>query len=115
MRHVRMLGLCLIAVFAVAAIAVTSASALPEWGQCYKKGAGGKYTDVNCQHKSSTKSPGEYEWRKATEVSKSAKQFRGHNVGSGGVLTADIRICNSGTHELQKVSRQSVRRRRRRR
>jgi N-acetylneuraminic acid mutarotase len=41
-----MLGLCLVAAVAVAAIATTSASALPEWGQCFKKGAGGKFEDV---------------------------------------------------------------------
>ena len=81
MRHVRMLGLCLVAVFAVAAIAASSASALPEWGQCEAK-AGGKYSDRNCQTKAK-KGKGEYEWRKATEVGKSEKQFRGHNVGSG--------------------------------
>ncbi len=103
MRHVRMLGLCLVAVFAVAAVAATSASALPEFGQCYAK-AGGKYSDRNCQTKAK-KGKGEYEWRKATEVGKSEKQFRGHNVGSGGVLTADIRICNAGTYILLKVSR----------
>jgi hypothetical protein len=92
-RHVRMLGLCLAAVFAVAAIAATSASALPEWGQCFKKGAGGKYTDSNCTKKASSKSPGEFEWRKSTEVSAANKKFEGHNVGSGGVLTTEFALC----------------------
>ena len=105
MRHVRMLGLCLVAVFAVAAIAATSASALPEWGQCYLKGAGGKYTDSNCQHKSSKKSPGEYEWRKSTEVKPEQKKFSGANVGSGGVLTTEFNQCIGGTHEFQRVPR----------
>ena len=50
MRHVRMLGLCLVAVFAVAAVAATSASALPEWGSA-KQRAGGKYSDSNCTKK----------------------------------------------------------------
>ena len=104
MRYVRMLGLCLVAVCAVAAYVVSSASAKgPEFGQCYAK-AGGKYSDRNCQTKAK-KGKGAYEWRKAKEVSNSEKQFRGHNVGSGGVLTADIRICNAGTYELLKVSR----------
>ena len=46
-----MLGLCLVAVFAVAAVAATSASALPEWGKCDAK-AGGKYTERQLHGKS---------------------------------------------------------------
>ena len=109
MRHVRMLGLCLVAVFAVAAIAATSASALPEWGQCYLKGAGGKYTDSNCQHKSSKKSPGEYEWRKNPEVPQAEKEFEGENAGSGGVLAARFFFCNNAETELPefRVTRQT--------
>jgi hypothetical protein len=60
MRHVRMLGLCLVAVFAMAAVATTSASAL-EWGQCYHFGPiGGKYTDSNCTKKAKKNTAGEY-------------------------------------------------------
>ncbi len=92
MRHVRMLGLGLVAVFAMAAIAATSASALPEWGQCYAK-AGGKYADKNCQTKAK-KGAGAYEWRKSTEVPVEDKKFEGHNVGSGGVLTTEFRLCS---------------------
>jgi hypothetical protein len=86
-----MVGLALVAVFTMAAVAATSASALPEWGQCFLKGAGGKYTDANCQKKSTLKKPGTFEWRKGTEVVK--KHFTGNNVGSGGVLTADVEEC----------------------
>jgi hypothetical protein len=95
-----MLGLCLIAVLAVAAIASTSASALPEWGQCFKKGAGGKYTDSNCTKKATLKSPGEFEFRKGTEIAH--KHFEGGNVGSGGVLTATYHLCSASTFEGRK-------------
>lgn len=81
MRHVRMLGLCVIAVFAVSAIAAATASAaLPEWGQCYKKGTikiwenreiikyEGKYSNPGCTEPVAKgehgKYEGEYEWRK---------------------------------------------------
>ena len=72
MRHVRMLGVCLVAVCGIAALVSASASAkLPEWGKCVKtpvevKGkvkAKGKYADANCTEKTG----GEYEFLKGTE------------------------------------------------
>jgi hypothetical protein len=102
-RHVRMLGLCLVAVLAVGAYAVSSASAL-EWGKCENVGSGGNYTGPNCTkaEKAKPKGSGSYEWRKASEVAakrvaegKSANvPFSGENVGSGGVLTTIYRECN---------------------
>jgi hypothetical protein len=91
-----MLGLCLVAVFAIAA---TSASAAkPEWGQCYAK-TGGKYADSNCQAKASHGS-GAYEWRKGTEVANT--QFRGE--GGTGILNSDIRECESPkTHNQERT------------
>jgi hypothetical protein len=91
MRHLRMVGLCLVAAFAIAAVAATSASALPEWGQCFKKGPGSKYTDSNCTKKSSLKTPGEFEWRKGTEIAPSEKHFAG--AGGVGILSGEYRIC----------------------
>ena len=92
MRHVRMLGLCLVAIFAVAAVMAASASAGgPEWGQCYEK-AGGKYADSNCQTKAK-KGTGTYEWRKASQVTTSRK-FSGY--GGAGILNNVIRVCESG-------------------
>jgi hypothetical protein len=90
-RHLRMVGLCLVAVFAMAAVVATSASALPEFGQCFKKGPGSKYTDSNCTKKSTLKTPGEFEWRKATEVAN--KTFVG--TGGAGVLETNIYACES--------------------
>jgi hypothetical protein len=93
MRHLRMIGLCLVAVFAIASVAATSASALPEWGQCYVQAKHeGKYTDKNCTVKAkkvSEKFTGEFEWRKSTEVK--SKGFNGE--GGTGILTTTFIIC----------------------
>ena len=50
MKRMRIVGLCLVAAFALSAIGAGSASALPEIGRCVAK-AGGKYTDGNCTKK----------------------------------------------------------------
>jgi hypothetical protein len=50
MRRIRVVGLCLVAVFALGAFTAGSASALPEIGRCVAK-AGGKYTNANCTTK----------------------------------------------------------------
>jgi len=50
MKRMRIMGLCLVAAFALSAFAVSSASALPEVGRCVPK-ALGKYTDANCNVK----------------------------------------------------------------
>ena len=80
MRHVRMLGLCLVAALAVCAYAVSSASALPEWGKCEAK-AGGKYKDRNCTEKA----------KKGASLK--PVKFSGSNVGSGGVLVTSLHGC----------------------
>jgi hypothetical protein len=107
-RHVRMLGLCLVAALALGAYAVSSASAL-EWGKCELAGPGHNYTGPNCtkSEKAKPKGTGEYEWRKASEVAakrvaegKSANvPFEGESVGSGGVLYAEWAVCRSKVGE----------------
>ena len=96
-----MLGLCLAAVFAVAAFSASSAFASgPEWGKCEKVSPGaGKYS-ANCTTKVKG---GEYNWVKG----KSLKPipFGGHSVGSGGVLTSTANICEGGEDNLQRVPR----------
>jgi hypothetical protein len=110
-RHVRMLGLCLVAVLALGAYAVSSASALPEWGKCVAK-TGGKYTNSGCTTKGKG---GSFEWLKASQVS--AKRvsegklanipFTGKSVGGGGVLTANARECyNEEPEEAVQTTRQ---------
>ena len=101
MRHVRMLGLCLVAVLAVCAYAVSSASALPEFGKCEAK-TGGKYKDPNCTEKAK-KGGGAYEWKKGKTLK--PVKFSGHNVGSGGVLVSGIRSCVSPSGTYGRVTR----------
>jgi hypothetical protein len=93
-RHVRMLGMCLVAVFTMAAVAATSASALPEFGKCEAKVAG-KYSDGNCQVPSKVVkkvSNGTHEWVKATSLPN--KSFRG--AGEAGLLNVIARFCEGG-------------------
>jgi hypothetical protein len=93
MRHLRMVGVCLVAVFAMTAIAATSASALPEFGQCYVQAKHeGKYANAGCTVKAkkvSEKFTGGFEWRKQSEVAK--KGFTG--AGGAGILNGVYVIC----------------------
>ncbi len=97
MRHVRMLGLCLVAVLAIAAVVTSSASALPEWGKCEAQ-AGGKYSDSNCQVKA-TKGTGTFEFHKGKTLKN--VPFSGTNVGSGGVLTTELAGCEGADEGLR--------------
>jgi hypothetical protein len=96
-RHVRMLGLCLVAALAVCAYAVSSASALPEWGKCENVGSGGNYKNSNCTEKAKPKGSGSYEWKKGSELA--PVPFTGQNVGSGGVLYSEFAECLGETYE----------------
>ena len=65
MRHLRIIGLCLAAVFAIAAVTASTASAKkPEWGKCVAQ-AGGKYLDGACQTKGKG---GCFEWKKGATL-----------------------------------------------
>jgi len=62
MKRIRIIGLCLVAVFAMSAVAVASASAeAPEIGRCKKVTVKktGKYSSATC---TALKASGEYEW-----------------------------------------------------
>ncbi len=66
MRHFKIMGLCLVAVFALAAVAASSASATgPEWGRCLAQ-KHGNYTEGNCQTVATKHGvpdhKGSYEW-----------------------------------------------------
>jgi hypothetical protein len=112
-RHVRMLGLCLVAALALGAYAVSSASAL-EWGKCELAAPGHNYTGPNCSksEKAKPKGTGEYEWRKASEVAekrvaegKSANvPFEGGSEGSGGLLYAEIAFCTADPHTMTRAA-----------
>jgi hypothetical protein len=72
-RHVRTLGVCLAAIFALSALIATTASAgLPEWGGC-EYSARGKYTDNACTHKAEHKGEGNYEWFTGAEFGRVAR------------------------------------------
>jgi len=94
-----MLGLCLVAAFAVAAYVATSASALPEFGQCTAK-EGGKYTNAGCTAKASLKHPGSFEWKKASEIEATKRHFVG--AGTAGVLDGIYSICEPGEARAEK-------------
>lgn len=88
-----MVGLCLVAVFALAAVTAASASAVtPEWGKCEAQ-VGGKYTDGNCQTKAKGKGAGSFEWHKGATLPNIP--FTGESVGNGGVLTQQNIYCGS--------------------
>jgi hypothetical protein len=102
-RHVRMLGLCLVTALAVGAYMTSSALAGPQWVKCEKVGPGHNYTGPNCTkaEKAKPKGTGEYELYKAPEVEEKRVAegktkyipFAGGNVGSGGVLSTRLRAC----------------------
>lgn len=86
MRQVRFIGLCLAAIFVIAAFGASSAFAGgPEFGKCEAK-AGGKYKDANCQTKGK---PGAFEWVKETALPN--KAF--HGEGGAGILNVVARFC----------------------
>ncbi len=88
MRHLRIIGLCVAAVFAIAAVTASTASAKkPEWGKCVAQ-AGGKYLDGGCQTKGKG---GSFEWKKGATLPN--VPFTGKNEGSGGVLYTGLNIC----------------------
>jgi hypothetical protein len=85
-RHLRMLAVAVGTAVALGAVAATGASALPEFGQCYHKGAkGGKYTKANCVAKAKKNAAGEYlgeyEWKKVSEIAVEKRFF----TAKGGV------------------------------
>lgn len=102
MRHVRMLGLCLVAAMAVAALGASSAFAGAEFGKCEAK-PGGNYKDANCTEKAKPKGSGSYEWRKGSELP--PVKFTGASEGetqfetTGGVLFASYDVCSGAKHE----------------
>ena len=81
MRHLKMIGLCILAAFVFGALAASAAQASgPEWGRCVKLAKKkGKYEDSNCtKEQGKLKGPkplhfvaqekGEYEWLAGAEA-----------------------------------------------
>jgi hypothetical protein len=125
-RHVRMLGLCLVAALALGAYLTSSAMAGPQWVQCKAASeleAVGypfeakqvKYVDANCTEKN-PKEARAYVLLKAPEVENlrlnylgketANVPFTGHSVGGGGILWTDLRECNPVTGYGIRTTRQ---------
>jgi hypothetical protein len=76
-----MMGLCLVAAFALTAIGAGTASALPEVGRCVAK-AGGKYKNSNCTE--TAKTGGTFEFLKGAKSETEGVKFT--SAGGEGVL-----------------------------
>jgi hypothetical protein len=75
MKRIRIVGLCLIAVFALSAVAASGASAAPEYFTCVKavpKNTG-NYTDKECSNPASPAGTGKYERASAVGATDSSK------------------------------------------
>jgi hypothetical protein len=79
MRRIRMVGLCLVAMFAIGALAASMAQAAsPEWGRC-EKTKGGKYKEAACLTEATQKKgkyTGKYEWHSLKEEEEKYKEPR---------------------------------------
>ena len=89
MNRIKVMGLCLVAVFALAAVAASSASANPGWYECGKatktgKTYNGHYTAKTCGAASKVETGGKYEL--VPGVGK-GKGFKGADVGGATLRT----------------------------
>jgi hypothetical protein len=97
-----MLGLCLVALFAAAAVAATSASALPEFGKCVVQPAHeGKYTESNCvkkaaKNKTTRKFTGEFEFEKIAQLKEEKAKLKFTGSSGLAVLVTTIEFCKRG-------------------
>src|SRR6476619_8184474 len=64
MKRRKILGLALVAVFALGALVAGSASAKPEIGRCVSVAGTGKYTNSNCTVKAKPTKTGNFEFKK---------------------------------------------------
>jgi len=102
MRRIKVVGLCLVAVFALAAVMASGAQA-GQWGTCGKAAKEGKkytgnYTDKLCSTKSATKE-GKYEWvPNAATIPLSGESGPTHLKGEAGEI-ACTHATGTGTIE----------------
>ncbi len=107
MRRIKVVGLCLVAVFALTAVMASGAQA-GQFGKCVKAAKNGKvytgnYTDKLCSTKAAEKN-GKYEW----EASKAAIPYTGeggpsHLKGAAGEIACE-RGTGTGTIEVGGVN-----------
>jgi hypothetical protein len=68
MKHLKTVGLCLIAMFAISIVTTATASAAPVWEECRENaGSGTKWETNQCSKASSS---GKWEWRELTTTEK---------------------------------------------
>jgi len=101
MRRIRIVGLCLVSVFALGAFMASSASALPEFGKCVAAPGTGAYTESNCVKKAKTLTS-EKQFNKVNAKSISAVGFKGTSgtsflEGESGVKI----VCSAGSNTGQ--------------
>jgi hypothetical protein len=98
MKRMRIMGLCLVAAFALSAIGAVSASALPEVGRCVEKvSSTSKYTDANCTKKA-VKGNGTHEFLKGAKSETEGVHFT--SAGGEGVLETEAGtkvVCQTQT------------------
>jgi len=83
MKRMRIMGLCLVAVFAFTAFAASSAFALPEFARC-QANLNGKYKDSNCNEKAKT-----IESEEQFELVKTYEKVGFTSAGGAGVLETE--------------------------
>ena len=109
MTRIKIVGLCLVAMFALSALATTAAQA-GEYGKCVKqaKPYKGGYEDKNCQTVSGTKT-GKYEWVPGVSpaMSFTAKTKSAELVGAAGTISCK-KSSTVGTIEGTKTNHEVV-------
>ena len=94
MKRTRIIGLCLVAVFAMSALATgTASAAAPEFGQCLKKAVvgGAGYSEAKCLKAVGT--AGKYEW---------VPGWGGHNKFTSTGTTATLKTSGGKTVTCKK-------------
>jgi hypothetical protein len=85
MKRMRMMGLCLVAAFALTVIGASTASALPEVGRCVAQAGTGKYKNANCTEKAGTKvEEKQFEFKKGAKSETEGVKFT--SAGGEGIL-----------------------------
>jgi len=102
MKRIRIIGLCLVAAFAMSAIAsATASAAAPEFGQCLKKAVSGGvgYSDTKCNKK--VASGALYEWVPGFKAGKNTFTSTGTTATlktSGGKTVTCTKEKSTGTY-----------------
>ncbi len=89
MKHLKIIGLCLVAVFAIGMTTAAGASAAPVWEQCGEAGSTTKYSEHQCLK---VESGGKWSWQEVKATEKA--------IGHGTLTLADTKIPVIGRVEV---------------